>query len=458
MPNSNVLYSALGALACFVGSDPLVADALDLAQDTYTRTDNPSRNFGTSNTMWVSHRSARQAYLNFAPSTLPGGSAESAELGITLAALPNDGEVGLHVVQSEWSESAITANMLPAIDPAPLATASVTQADAGSPLRFDVMSAVSGWQADPSGNAAPVAENDNCTVDQSTAGIVLDVLSNDSDADLPVDTLQIVSVGSTSDGGLVVNNASSVSYTPRAGFAGTESFDYTIADSVNVESTATVYVVVTANEDDRTWRIMPIGDSITEASGSRNSYRRPLWHLLYDMGVNIDFVGSRRGNRDGQAPKPDFDTDHEGHWGWKADRFLNDDNIAKWSSMYRPDIILIHLGTNDIFGGQSVSSTIDEIGRIVEIVRDANPRVIALIATIIPTSDPSRPSLLPFNQAIPELVALKNQPNSPVLLVDQFSGFDASVDTYDGVHPDLSGERKMAQKWFGALRTLISPD
>ena len=466
------------------------------AQDSYTRIDQSTRNFGSSNTLWVSHWSARQAYLRFAPSTLPVGAVESAKLTVTLASVPNDGEIGLHIVQGERTEWAITGSTLPTIDPAPLATAFVTPADSGSPLDFDVMSVVRGWQASPStnfglailpsgsnwvgasfysresdtpavlniattspsGNAPPVAQSDNYTVDHSAGAVVLDLLSNDSDADLPVDTLQIVSVGSASNGGLVVNQATSVSYTPPPGFTGTESFDYTIADASNVRSTATVYVVVTGGEVVRTWRIMPVGDSITEASGSRDSYRRPLWHLLKDAGVDIDFVGSRSGNRDGEVPNPDFDTDHEGHWGWKADRFLNNDNIANWSGTYRPDVILIHLGTNDIFGGQSVSSTIDEIGRIIDIVRDVNPRVMVLIATIIPTSDPSRPSLVPFNQAIPGLVGLKNQPDSPVLLVDQYSGFDAEVDTYDGVHPDLSGETKMAQKWFDALRTLISPN
>jgi len=465
-------------------------------EDSYTRIDQSTRNFGSSNSLWVSHWSARQAFLRFAPSTLPVGAVESAELTVTLASVPNDGEIGLHMVQGEWTESAITASALPTIDPAPLATAFVTPADSGASLRFDVMSVVRGWQASPStnfglallpsgsnwvgasfysresdtpavltvtttspgGNAPPVAENDDYSVDQSAGAVVFDVLANDSDADLPDDTLQIVSVGSTSNGGSVVNQASSLSYTPPAGFTGTESFDYTIADASNVRSTATVYVVVTGGEVGQTWRIMPIGDSITEASGSRDSYRRPLWHLLKDAGVDIDFVGSRSGNRDGEVPNPDFDTDHEGHWGWKADRFLNNDNIANWSGTYRPDVILIHLGTNDIFGGQSVSSTIDEIGRIIDIVRDVNPRVMVLIATIIPTSDPSRPSLLPFNQAIPDLVRLKDQPNSPVLLVDQYSGFDAEVDTYDGVHPDLSGEGKMAQKWFDALRILISPN
>ena len=79
-----------------------------------------------------------------------------------------------------------------------------------------------------------------------------------------------------------------------------------------------------------------------------------------------------------------------------------------------------------------------------------------LVAQIIPTSDPGRPSLDPFNAAIPALVSSKNTARSPVRVVDQNSGFNATVDTYDGVHPDLSGEIKMANKWYNALVPLLT--
>ena len=489
--------TATATVRVTVAADPGPSGSIAtvVAQDSYTRADQPASNFGTSTSLWVSHWSSRQAFFKFEPASLPSGFIESANLSVRLDAVPNDGAVGVHVVQSNWNESAITGSALPTIDPIPLATAFITPADAGSGLEFDVAAAVRAWQASPNTNFGlallpnggnwvgasvssresdtpavlsietaadgenrpPSAADDSYSVDGSTAEVVLGVMSNDTDADLPNDSLRVVSVGPTSSGGVAVNNTSSVSYTPAAGFAGTEIFEYTIADESGATATATVTVVV-SGAGGRTWKIMPLGDSITEASGSRNSYRRPLWQLLRDSSFDVDFVGSRSGNRDGEVPDPDFDTDHEGHWGWKADRFLNNENIATWSRAYQPDVVLIHLGTNDIFGGQSVSSTIAEIGTIIDILREANPGVVVLVAKIIPTSDTSRPSLDPFNEAVPGLVASKDRPESPVRLVDQNSGFDAVVDTYDGVHPDLSGENKMAQKWFEVLRELIAPD
>jgi len=213
-------------------------------------------------------------------------------------------------------------------------------------------------------------------------------------------------------------------------------------------------VPVVAESVARTWRVMPIGDSITAGSVLRDSYRRPLWHLLNDAGLDTDFVGSRNT----EVPNPDFDTDHQGFSGWTADQFLENGRMERWAQDYLPDVVLIHLGTNDIFQGQSVSSTIDEIGQIIDSVRGTNPRVIVLVAQIIPTSDPSRPSLQPFNEAIPDLVSSKDSADSPVRLVDQYTGFDATVDTNDGIHPNVSGENKMAQKWFDALQPLLSAD
>lgn len=295
------------------------------------------------------------------------------------------------------------------------------------------------------------AADDQFSIRKSSSFVDLNVLDNDAAPGSTSSELLIVATGAPSSGGELINYVSHLTYLPPPGFTGVDSFTYTMADQSGITSTATVFV-----KNLMPWRIMPIGDSITEASGSRNSYRRPLWHLLNDAGLDIDFVGSRSGNRDGQVPNPDFDTDHEGHWGWRADQFLQNNNIDNWAQSHQPDVALIHLGTNDIFQGQSVSETIDEIGQIIDRLRAVNPDVIVLVAQIIPTSDPARPSLSPFNQAIPGLASSKSTQRSPVLVVDQNSGFNAAANTYDSVHPNLSGETKMADKWNVALAPLIS--
>ncbi|MER3432686.1 MAG: cellulose-binding protein [Leptolyngbya sp. ERB_1_1] len=200
-------------------------------------------------------------------------------------------------------------------------------------------------------------------------------------------------------------------------------------------------------------RIMPLGDSITQADRSHNSYRRPLWLKLQAAGYDVNFVGSTRSNYLGTAPKSDFDQDHEGHWGWRADEILA--QIDRWSEAAKPEIVLIHLGTNDILSGESFDSTIVELRKIIQIMRQRNPRLKILIAQLIPSLN-SEALTQQFNQQIAALARSTNTQESPLIVVDQFSGFNVQQDTYDGLHPNESGEQKMANRWFQTLEKVLS--
>ncbi|MBN2712132.1 MAG: carbohydrate-binding protein, partial [Planctomycetes bacterium] len=200
-------------------------------------------------------------------------------------------------------------------------------------------------------------------------------------------------------------------------------------------------------------RIFIIGDSITQGNTSHNTYRRPLWHALDYNGYNVDFVGSLSTNYGGSAPNPDFDLDHEGHWGWRADEILA--QINGWAASADPDIALIHLGTNDLIQGQSVSSTITDLGNIINALRVVNPDVKILLAKIIPCK---RCDVTALNTAIVDLAAQKNSVNSQIVVVDQYTGFDMATDLYDDAHPDESGEQKMADKWYAALVPFLDGD
>lgn len=92
-------------------------------------------------------------------------------------------------------------------------------------------------------NAPPVAVDDNALVAENSVGNAINVLANDSDPD--GDTLTITAVTQGSHGS-VVNNGTSVSYTPAAAFSGSDSFTYTIDDGHGHTATATVHVRVNA--------------------------------------------------------------------------------------------------------------------------------------------------------------------------------------------------------------------
>ena len=202
-------------------------------------------------------------------------------------------------------------------------------------------------------------------------------------------------------------------------------------------------------------RIMPLGDSITQADSDHDSYRRPLWKSLEADGFNVDFVGSLKVHHRGPAPRDDFDQDHEGHWGWRVDEIL--DRIRGWVDAAEPDVFLIHLGSNDIFQDESIDSTIEELGELIDAIRESRPEATFILAQIIPTRTASaNRRIRELNDRIPELAASKSTAASPVLVVDQFTGFDAAKQTYDGVHPNPDGEIHMSDRWLAALVDVLA--
>jgi len=207
----------------------------------------------------------------------------------------------------------------------------------------------------------------------------------------------------------------------------------------------------------QTVRIVPIGNSITQADAARLSFRYALWKKFIDAGATVDFVGSLQAHNGGTPSFPTyqgntFDQDHEGHWGWRADEI--ESNLPTWLQGYDADIALVHLGTNDMIQGQTVASTITELEGIIDVLRADNPNITILLAQVIPNN--WNYDVTALNAAIAGIPANKSQANSPVVLVDQFTGFSATTDTYDGVHPNADGEEKMAQNWFDALQPYLT--
>jgi acyl-CoA thioesterase I len=195
-------------------------------------------------------------------------------------------------------------------------------------------------------------------------------------------------------------------------------------------------------------RIMPLGDSITEGTSGDATWRYWLQKSLEANGCVVDFVGSRRGVRYGQPRFSDFDPDHEGHWGWTTSQMKAE--IDRWASDAKPEIVLVHLGTNDL--GSDPERIAASLGAIVTSLRRANPAVEIYLARLIPAAGVPDEVMRRTNDAIARSGAEHDRPESRLIVVDQFTGFEPRADTYDGVHPNESGERKMARRWFEALR------
>ena len=91
-------------------------------------------------------------------------------------------------------------------------------------------------------NTAPVAKHDTATTDESTA-VTIAVRANDTDAD--GDALTVTGVTQGANGSVVIDAATgNPVYTPNAGFTGSDTFTYTIADASGGTSSASVTVTV----------------------------------------------------------------------------------------------------------------------------------------------------------------------------------------------------------------------
>jgi len=56
-----------------------------------------------------------------------------------------------------------------------------------------------------------------------------------------------------------------------------------------------------------------------------------------------------------------------------------------------------------------------------------------------------------LNAAIPTWATQQNTTESPIWVVDQYTGFSGSSDNRDGVHPNDAGDTKMMNVWYPAL-------
>jgi hypothetical protein len=90
----------------------------------------------------------------------------------------------------------------------------------------------------PVTNSEGYSTNENTTLNVAAPG----VLANDTDIDSP--TLTAVLVSTTSNGALTLNANGSFSYTPQAGFSGTDSFTYRANDGIANGNVTTVTINV----------------------------------------------------------------------------------------------------------------------------------------------------------------------------------------------------------------------
>lgn len=202
-------------------------------------------------------------------------------------------------------------------------------------------------------------------------------------------------------------------------------------------------------------RIMPLGDSITHGehgSSPIGGFRDDLADLLLDEGVNFDMVGTLH---DGTSYYPW----HEGHPGETA-RYLAS-NVYYWLNETYPDIVLLHIGTNDINSGYSNQTIRDDIETLIENIWDYNPDLPVLLCSLIPRDDSYNNTNTDLCRRVHQLTIEKLYEGKPIRYVGQneiwVTNYNWENDyLYDAFHPNNDGYYVMADVYFNVLMNQIT--
>lgn len=208
---------------------------------------------------------------------------------------------------------------------------------------------------------------------------------------------------------------------------------------------------------------MPVGDSMTIGSAGEHTWRYRMWqHLRETYGGPFALVGPRETLYDKATDSPtsyeyadpDFPRAHLAGWGegWLHMAPL----IGEAVRAYRADVLLVSLGLIDLGFYTNAEQTAENVRGFVAAARTANPKVRMAVLPVIPnvraTSDaPFAAEVTRFNELLAKAVADLDEPLSPLLLASPPPSYDIHLDTYDGTHPNASGEHKIAEAFADAM-------
>jgi len=202
-------------------------------------------------------------------------------------------------------------------------------------------------------------------------------------------------------------------------------------------------------------RIMPLGNSITHGEHGSNpigGFRDDLADLLLSEGINFDMVGTLH---DGTNYYPY----HEGHPGKNAEYLAN--NVTTWLTTIYPDMVLLHIGTNDINSYYANTDIRDDIERTLENIWSYNSNIPVLLCSLIPRNDSLNNTNTDLRRLVQQLAVEKLAEGKLIRYVGQNEVWVTNANwryayLYDAFHPNDNGYHVMAEVYFNVLMNQIT--
>lgn len=215
-------------------------------------------------------------------------------------------------------------------------------------------------------------------------------------------------------------------------------------------------------------RLLIVGDSITHGSASDYTWRyRLARHLAAAAPGAVDFVGDRTdlydnvNSRSGSQSylDPNFDRQHHALWGRavSAER----DTIASAVAASDATTMTVLLGINDLaWLGQTPAGLAADMERLIANARSANPDLDIVLGHVLTRGDLWRKTVIDagliaeVNRQYDALAARLSTSRSRIVIADTDSGWNPVAHTWDGVHPNSTGEVRIAAKFADGLSQL----
>lgn len=192
-------------------------------------------------------------------------------------------------------------------------------------------------------------------------------------------------------------------------------------------------------------------------SSCQAGWRTGLWRKLSPSGPTSDhwdFVGTNQNGPD------DIDKDHEGYPGWTCEHVQEISD--SWASL-KPDIILLHLGTNNMGGYQQTAAlAVHAMGTLLNVMFTKLPDVHLFLSTLIGTHDLYGGAKHAAYNAGLKMLAKKYRTsgyNVDLVDMDAESGIGKRCDSenccdghlMEDIHPNKRGYDRMADVWHRHL-------